>query len=400
MTTASSSTRSGLWPGIACLFAGYVLSQFYRAFLAVLAPVLKTDLGATPEDLAAASGLWFLIFAAMQVPVGMALDRIGPRRTASSLLMIGALGAILFATAEGPLSIKVAMALIGIGCSPVMMSGYYIFARSFPVAMFGTLAGAMVGIGNLGNIGSALPLSAAVDAIGWRGAVWVLAGVTALIALLIAVLVRDPARIVTQEKGSLLDLLRMRALWPLFAMMALCYAPIAAVRGLWVGPYYAEVFGATADEIGQVTLWMGLAMVLGSFAYGPLERVFGTRKGLIMVGNVLVLLALIGLWAMPLAGGWVTLGLFVLFGLAGTSFPMVIAHGRAFLPAHLTGRGVTLLNLFGIGAVGVAQFITGRLSASVATPPVEAPYAAIFGFFAVTLALALAYYATSQDRTD
>ena len=400
MTTASSSTRSGLWPGIACLFAGYVLSQFYRAFLAVLAPVLKTDLGATPEDLAAASGLWFLIFAAMQVPVGMALDRIGPRRTASSLLMIGALGATLFATAEGPLSIKVAMALIGIGCSPVMMSGYYIFARSFPVAMFGTLAGAMVGIGNLGNIGSALPLSAAVDAIGWRGAVWVLAGVTALIALLIAVLVRDPARIVTQEKGSLLDLLRMRALWPLFAMMALCYAPIAAVRGLWVGPYYAEVFGATADEIGQVTLWMGLAMVLGSFAYGPLERVFGTRKGLIMVGNVLVLLALIGLWGMPLAGGWVTLGLFVLFGLAGTSFPMVIAHGRAFLPAHLTGRGVTLLNLFGIGAVGVAQFITGRLSASVATPPVEAPYAAIFGFFAVTLALALAYYATSQDRTD
>lgn len=400
MTIASSSTRSGLWPGIACLFAGYVLSQFYRAFLAVLAPVLKTDLGATPEDLAAASGLWFLIFAAMQVPVGMALDRIGPRRTASSLLMIGALGATLFATAEGPLSIKVAMALIGIGCSPVMMSGYYIFARSFPVAMFGTLAGAMVGIGNLGNIGSALPLSAAVDAIGWRGAVWVLAGVTALIALLIAVLVRDPARIVTQEKGSLLDLLRMRALWPLFAMMALCYAPIAAVRGLWVGPYYAEVFGATADEIGQVTLWMGLAMVLGSFAYGPLERVFGTRKGLILVGNVLVLLALIGLWAMPLAGGWVTLGLFVLFGLAGTSFPMVIAHGRAFLPAHLTGRGVTLLNLFGIGAVGVAQFITGRLSASVATPPVEAPYAAIFGFFAVTLALALAYYATSQDRTD
>lgn len=400
MTIASSSTRSGLWPGIACLFAGYVLSQFYRAFLAVLAPVLKTDLGATPEDLAAASGLWFLIFAAMQVPVGMALDRIGPRRTASSLLMIGALGATLFATAEGPLSIKVAMALIGIGCSPVMMSGYYIFARSFPVAVFGTLAGAMVGIGNLGNIGSALPLSAAVDAIGWRGAVWVLAGVTALIALLIAVLVRDPARIVTQEKGSLLDLLRMRALWPLFAMMALCYAPIAAVRGLWVGPYYAEVFGATADEIGQVTLWMGLAMVLGSFAYGPLERVFGTRKGLILVGNVLVLLALIGLWAMPLAGGWVTLGLFVLFGLAGTSFPMVIAHGRAFLPAHLTGRGVTLLNLFGIGAVGVAQFITGRLSASVATPPVEAPYAAIFGFFAVTLALALVYYATSQDRTD
>lgn len=400
MTTASRSDRAGLWPGIACLFAGFVLSQFYRTFLAVLTPVLKSDLGATAEDLAAASGLWFLIFAAMQVPVGMALDRIGPRRTASSLLMIGALGAALFATAEGPLSIKLAMALIGIGCSPMLMSGLFIFARSFPVAMFGTLAGSMVGIGNLGNIGSAMPLAAAVEVFGWRGAAWGVAGVTAVVAVLLALLVRDPARVVTQEKGSLLDLLRMRALWPLFVMMTMCYAPVAAVRGLWVGPYYADVFGADADRIGQVTLFMGTAMVLGAFSYGPLERLFGTRKWLIMAGNLLVLLALVGLWAMPLAGGWVTLGLFVLFGVAGTSFPMVIAHGRAFLPAHLTGRGVTLMNLFGIGSVGVAQFITGRISASMQGRPAYEPYQAIFGFFAVTLALALGYYATSQDRMD
>ena len=61
---------------------------------------------------------------------------------------------------------------------------------------------------------------------------------------------------------------------------------------------------------------------------------------------------------------------------------------------------MTLLNLFGIGSVGVLQFVTGRLHASTPTPPAEAPYAAIFGFFALTLALALVYYATSQDRTD
>ncbi|HRK43328.1 MAG TPA: MFS transporter, partial [Gemmobacter sp.] len=69
-----------MWAGIACLIAGYVLSQFYRAFLAVLTPVLKADLGAGAEDLAAASSLWFLAFAAMQVPVGIALDTVGPRK--------------------------------------------------------------------------------------------------------------------------------------------------------------------------------------------------------------------------------------------------------------------------------------------------------------------------------
>lgn len=386
--------------GIACLFAAYVLSQFYRAFLAVLSPVLKQEIGVTAADLAAASGLWFLAFAAMQIPVGAALDRVGPRLTAAALLMVGALGAAVFALAGGPFGIKLAMVLIGIGCSPVLMAGYFIFARSFAPAVFGTLAGAMVGIGNLGNIGSSLPLTAAVDAFGWRPTVWGLAAITALIATLIAVLVRDPPRVEHTQRGSLLDLLRLRSLWPIFVMMALCYAPVAAVRGLWVGPYYADVFGATADQIGQVTLMMGLAMVAGSFAYGPMERLLRSRKRLILAGNAVVLGALLLLWAMPLAGGWVTVALLVLFGFAGSSFPMVIAHGRAFLPAHLVGRGVTLLNLFGIGSVGVLQFVTGRLHASTPTPPAEAPYAAIFLLLAITLAVALAIYATSRDRTD
>ena len=70
--------------GLAFLVAGYVLSQFYRTFLAVLTPVLGTEIGATPGDLAVSSGLWFLAFALMQLPVGAALDRIGPRRTTPS----------------------------------------------------------------------------------------------------------------------------------------------------------------------------------------------------------------------------------------------------------------------------------------------------------------------------
>ena len=53
--------------GIVCLVLGYVLSQFYRAFLAVLTPVLGRDVGAGPDDLALSSGLWFLAFALMQL---------------------------------------------------------------------------------------------------------------------------------------------------------------------------------------------------------------------------------------------------------------------------------------------------------------------------------------------
>lgn len=387
--------------GIAALVAAYVLSQFYRAFLAVLAPALAAGIGAGAEDLARASGVWFLAFALAQIPVGAALDRVGPRRTAAVALGLGgAGGAAVLAMAQGPGAVTVAMALIGAGCAPVLMAAYYIFARTYAPAVFGTLAGMVIGIGSLGNIASSLPLAAAVEAFGWRGTLWGMAGVTLAVAAGLALLVRDPPKVEGAGRGSLLDLLRMRALWPVLVMMAVCYAPAAGLRGLWVGPYHAEVFGADAAAIGVVTLVMGAAMVLGNFAYGPMDRVLGTRKWLIFGGNLGVLCCLVALVAMPAAGGWVTLALFAALGFAGASYPMVIAHGRAFFPPHLVGRGVTLLNLFGLGAVGLAQVVTGRIHAGLEGQGAVVAYQGIFAFFAVMLAAGLAVYLFSQDRTD
>ncbi|NGQ90136.1 MFS transporter [Rhodobacter sp. HX-7-19] len=390
--------------GIAALVAAYVLSQFYRAFLAVLAPVLGSEIGASPEDLAAASGVWFLVFAVMQIPVGSALDRVGPRLTAAVLLGLGgAGGAAVFAMAEGPGAVTLAMALIGVGCAPVLMAAYYIFARTYSAAVFGTLAGVVIGVGSMGNIASSLPLAAAVEAFGWRETLWGLAGVTLLVALALGLLVRDPPKVEGAGRGSLMDLLRMPALWPVLIMMAVCYVPAAGLRGLWVGPYYRDVFGADAAAIGVTTLVMGVAMVAGNFAYGPLDRLLGTRKWLIFGGNLGVLVCLIGLWAMPAAGGWWTLGLLAALGFFGASFPMVMAHGRAFVPPHLMGRGVTLLNLFGIGAVGLAQVATGRLHAVLqagAGGAATLPYQGLFAFFALLLAGGMVVYLFSQDRTD
>lgn len=386
--------------GIAALVCGYVLSQFYRAFLAVLSPVLGADLGASAADLASASGWWFLAFAAMQLPIGEGLDRLGPRRTAGGLMLVGASGAALFAAATAVWQIKLAMALIGVGCAPVLMAGYFIFARSFPPAAFGTLAGVMIGVGAMGNVAASLPLSAAVEAYGWRETVWGMAGVTGLVALAILALVRDPPSLRGQAVGSLADLLRMPALWPILAMMAVCYTPIAGLRGLWVGPYFSDVYGFDALEIGQVGLWIGLAMVVGNFAYGLLDRWVGSRKWVIFSGNALTVLCLVGLWAFAGAPPAVAAGFLVAAGLFGASFPMVVAHGRAFIPPQLMGRGVTLLNLFGIAPIGIAQIVTGRIHAATAPDPASAPYAAVFLFFAVSTAVGLAVYLWSRDRTD
>ncbi|MES2432376.1 MAG: MFS transporter [Pseudomonadota bacterium] len=389
--------------GIAALMAAYVLSQFYRAFLAVLSPVLKADIGVTAENLASASGLWFLAFALMQIPVGWSLDRIGPRLTASTLLAVGGAGAAVFAMATGPVAINLAMVLIGMGCAPVLMAAYYIFARSLPPAVFGTLAGVMIGVGSLGNIAASLPLSMAVEMIGWRGTMWTLSATTLIIAAIVWLLVRDPARVIHTSKGSLLDLLKIPALWPILLMMAACYAPAAGLRGLWIGPYMTDVFQADAARIGQVTLIMGLAMVAGNFAYGPLDRLLGSRKWLIFGGNALALACLIGLYSHPATPGPLPIALLAGVGFFGASFPMVMAHGRAFLPPHLVGRGVTLINLFGIGAAGIMQILTGRLHHALTTSDAilnSAPYAALFAFYAALLAAGLLVYLASKDRTD
>lgn len=393
--------------GIAALVFAYVLSQFYRAFLAVLTPVLETDLGATKADLATASGVWFLAFALMQIPVGEGLDRIGPRRTTAAALVIGALGAATFAAAGSPGMLILAMALIGIGCSPVLMASYFIFARQFPPAVFGTLAGATIGIGSLGNIGASLPLTLAVEAFGWRGTVWALAGVTLATGLLVWALVRDPARAERGTGGSFLTLLKMRELWPIFAVMIVCYAPAAGLRGLWLGPYFTDVHGYTRPQIGAASLWMGLAMVAGSFAYGPLDRWFGTRKWVIFTGNALALACLSAFWLAPDASPALATALFVGVGFFGATFPVVIAHGRAFLPPQLTGRGVALINLCGIGSAGILQVVTGRIHTALTLPaglsnsaPPVTPYLGLFLFYSAFVAAGLALYLLAKDRTD
>lgn len=384
--------------GLTVLGVAYVLSQFFRAFLAVLAGPLEAELGMGADVLASASGFWFLSFAAMQIPVGWALDTLGPRRTAGWLLLVGgAGGAALFALTQTPLHLYGAMVLIGIGCSPVLMASLYIFARSYPEARFATLAALMVGIGTFGNLMSSYPMAFAAETIGWRAAMWALALACAVVALGILVAVRDPAKPEGEARGSLLDLLRMRALWLILPIMFVNYAPIGAVRGLWIGPYLTDVFALSTRQIGIATLTMSLAMIAGTLIYGPLDRVFGTRKWVAFGGNVITAFLLVLLIACSDIDPWLSIAILAGIGFFGASYPVIIAHARSFFPPHLTGRGVTLMNLLGISGVGIIQFASGRIHGASAQGAPNAPYIAIFAFLAVLLVIGLALYARSRD---
>jgi MFS family permease len=389
--------------GIAALAVAYILSQFFRSFLAVLTPVLSAELGMTKSDLSLASGGYFIVFALAQFGIGVALDRFGPRRTAALILgAAGGGGAFLFAAASAPWMIIAAMGLIGLGCAPVLMASLFIFAKTFSPARFAVLASWMVAFGTAGNVLGAAPLAAAAEAFGWRPVMIGLGVLTMLVAAVLLALVRDPAREAEHHAGAGLsgyvELFRMPVLWAIMPLMALTYAPSLGIRGLWAGPYLADVYGADALLIGEVTLFMALGMVAGAFVYGPLDTLFGTRKWVAVAGNLISIAALGLLAVYPMPELFVMTVVLVVIGISGGGYGLLMAHARAFLPRHLVGRGVTLMNFFSIGGIGVMQFATGAVVTGNFVPgePVAA-YQALFIFYALMVGLALVAYLFSRD---
>ena len=387
-------------PGLVALAAAYVLSQFYRSFLAVLTPHLTAELGADKADLSLASGLWFVSFALMQFVVGVGLDRFGPRRTSALIFGISSTaGVFIFATAQSPNAIILAMCLIGIGCSPVLMASLFIFAQRFDARQFAVMTSWLVAFGNLGNVVGASPLATAVDIYGWRTVMIGLGALTLAVAAAMFLLIQDPEIDAPNSAGfgGYLTLLKLPVLWAIMFMGLFCYAPVAGIRGLWTGPYLSDLYNANSLQIGLVTLWMAIAMIAGSLIYGPLDKVLNTRKWVIFTGNLLVLLALLYFALQPVPGIDIATALFIVIGVCGTSYGVLMAHGRAFLPVHLVGRGVTLLNFCGIFGAGVMQFLTGRIVSAQPDTSSPATYQILFGTYAACLLLALLVYATSKD---
>ncbi|MCR9134829.1 MAG: MFS transporter [Alphaproteobacteria bacterium] len=390
--------------GIAALLASYILSQFYRSFLAVLTPNLIDELGADKADLSLASGGWFMAFALMQFAVGVSLDRFGPRRTAAYLLAVGGGGgALLFALASSPFHIILAMALIGIGCSPVLMAAFFLFARIYPAARFAVLSSWFVATGTAGNVIGAKPLAIAVEAFGWRPSMMFLGVVTLVIAIAILKLVEDPE--IESDDGSsqgfsgYVQLLKTPVLWLIIPLIAIHYAPSAGIRGLWIGPYLADVYDASLPVIGNITLFMAISMILGAFLYGPLDTIFRTRKWVAAIGNGGSLLSLVLLAFLPSQPLWQVSALMFAAGLFGASYGLLIAHAKAFFPVHLIGRGVTLMNFFAIGGVGVMQFVTGRVVTATFDPAApERAFSMLFATYAALLAASLFIYLFISDK--
>lgn len=387
----------------------YFLSNFYRPFLAVMAPDLSRDLGLDAAGLASLQAAFLLAFAAAQFPVALSLDRFGPRRIMILGLSAAVTGGILFSASDQVWQALVAMALLGAGFSPVMMAGFYTIGRFYPVEKFASLSALLFGLGTLGDPLSGAPLSLAVAMFGWRQTMFAMAAATALSLLIIIVILKDPPRIEAPE-GQVSPLMRtrqifaIRALWLIMPLAFVSYAVVAAVRGLWIAPYLTQVHQFDPNAVGLSATAMGFALALGGIFYAPLHRLVGDAKVTVATGVAVTVAAWLALGLLGHLSGSLSLVLLFIVACFGASFPIVLAHSRAFLPPHLFGQGVTMINLLFFGGAGVGQWLSGRYvkaSETVSVAP-DVIYGRLFIAFSLILGVALFIYmfAPSERRSS
>jgi len=353
--------------------AAYFLSALLRAVTATLAPVFSVELGLRAADLGLLAGAYFLGFAAMQLPLGRALDGFGPRRTLLALLAMAVLGCLAFAHARGLLSLVLSRMLIGVGVSACLMAPLTSFRRWLsPMAQLRANSW-MLMTGSLGMVASTLPVQALLPVVGWRGVFWLLAGLLAVAMGLVAWLVpRDSAVIPggapevaggTQARGSGYGAIVRHPLFLRTAPAAVfIYGGLIAIQALWAGPWMTRVGGLDAGSAARGLFAINVVMLFTFMAWGVLLPRLAARgvdaMRLMRWGLPLCLLVLLGnVWLGPRAGAWHWAAWCMACSFVTVSQPAV---GAAF-PTSQAGRALSAFNLLIFSGVFLVQWGIGLL---------------------------------------
>jgi MFS family permease len=417
-SAAETNGKSRLHPrGGAALLALLALmaclSQFYRVANSVIAPELMRDLGLTAPELGLAGGAFFVLLLAAQIPVGIWFDRYGARLTLSILTIFAIVGAVLMARAGTAADLIVARCVIGLGCAANFMAVVFLCARWFPGERYTTTLSLVFALSNIGTLAAATPLALSTAAIGWRGTFLGLGAFTALSALLFYAIVRDdpPGKTTAAREpetireigAGLMEVWRTPGLLPVWFMHIFPYATQLTVLGVWAGPYLFDVHGLGAIERGHVLFALGLAQIAGVLCYGPLDRVLGSRKRVVVIGALLLMAALTALALVVAPPLWLAIAMLVAATLVASYGVVIVSQGRSLFPDHLVGRGVTTVNMAQVLGLVLLPSLSGYVvgafmpagSAGGAVP--EHAYRVLFGGLALGNLLGLLIYLRSRD---
>lgn len=346
--------------------AGYYLSYVFRTVNAVAAPDLVADTGLGADALGFLTSMYMAAFAVLQLPLGILLDRFGPRRVEAALLTIAAAGALVFAFSDGLLGLSIGRALIGAGVSCCMMASFKAFAMWFAPHRLPSIYACLLAFGALGAISATVPVEWFLGLLDWRALFIGLGGFALAVSLAVFTIVPDhhepPGHTTFADQlRGLGFVFRDRFFLGIAPLAAVSMGTSLAINGLWAGPWLRDVAGLGRDGVATHLLIIAASMGVGFLALGLLtERLtrLGLRPVTVATGGMTAFMITVAILAIGLTGPmlWVLLvGAGFLAAAGSLSYSLVSRHfGR-----HLAGRANTALNVLVFVAAFTIQWAIG-----------------------------------------
>jgi sugar phosphate permease len=356
---------------LAVVVCAYVLSFFQRFAPAGIAQDLAAAFQTSAASLGVLAATYFYVYTVMQVPTGILVDTLGPRRILALGGLVAGGGSLLFGMAGTLDGALMGRTLIGLGVSVTFIAMLKIIAVWFEEHRFATVVGLSMLVGNLGSVLAGAPLSALAQATGWRG-VFVGVGIVSLaLGVLCWLLVRDrpeegrAAHVAaagfdrTVILGGLLRVIRNRATWPAAALNFGVSGSFFAFGGLWATPFLVQGMGMSrATATAHLSLYFA-GFAIGCLIIGSLSDRLRRRKPVIIVSSHLLGL----IWLFWLSGivppPAVSYPLFALMGLTTASFTLSWACAKEVNPPALSGMSTSVTNMGGFLAGALLQPAVG-----------------------------------------
>jgi predicted MFS family arabinose efflux permease len=347
--------------------AAYFLSYAFRVVNAVIAPDLIADVGVGPSALGMLTSIYFISFAAFQLPLGVLLDRFGPRRTEAILLLFAGAGAFLFSRADSLAGLVIGRAFIGFGVSSCLMAAFKAYTLWFPREKWPVIYGLQMAAGGLGALAATSPVEFALRQTDWRGLFFALMLATLLAAALVFLAVPEKpdeghGESLRKQLQGIREVFTSSRFWRTAPLTTMTQAAFMAIQGLWAGPWLREISRLDRPAVAETLFWIAVAMVTGFVVTGGIaERL--QRRGIDILTTAVAGICLFMLAQLLIiieAGPWIR-PLWLAFGFFGTSSIITYSALSQSFPLHLSGRVTTAVNLLVFVASFIGQWAIGAI---------------------------------------
>ncbi len=392
------------------LCAGYTVSQFLRTSIGVLSPNMMSDFNINPNDMGLLGGVFFLSFAIFQIPAGILIDRFGPRKVMSSVIIFSVLGSIIFALSNSFYSLLIGRIFMGLGCSICLMGSLVLITRWSDTNQFSKLAGIILAVGGIGGLLATTPLSHFSELYGWRLSFWLAAVVTFFVMLLYYFVLEDRDKgLIINKKNKLISpknlffVLKERNFKFMIPMSLMSYSSLVVILGLWGAPYLKDIHGLDSIERGKILMLMAISWNIGSFVFGRLRSIFGSYKRVVIFGSTGVIFLLFILSFISNINSTYLYMLFCILGFFGAFSVALISHYQVLFDKEYMGRALSTANFFNFGGVFFIQWLTGKIifimGGNSSGAPIDA-YRVAFLFVAILLFVSLCIYLFTNEEKN